>query len=68
MTFAQNVILARKNKISYPEAPFLMVHGGAGSGKSTLIHVMSQYVHKMLLRDGDDLESPYVLLSALKSF
>ena len=64
MTFAQNVILARKNKISYPEAPFLMVHGGAGSGKSTLIHVMSQYVHKMLLRDGDDLESPYVLLSA----
>ena len=40
------------------------IHGGAGSGKSTLINVMSQFVHKILLRDGDDLDCPYVLLSA----
>ena len=49
VTFAQNVIIARKRKMPYPQAPFLMIHGGAGSGKSTLIHVMSQYVHKILL-------------------
>ena len=41
-----------------------MVHGGAGSGKSTLINVMSQYVHQILLREGDDLDCPYILLSA----
>ena len=62
--FAQDVIIARKGTIPYPKAPFLLVHGGAGSGKSTLINVMSQYIHKIMLRDGDDLDCPYVLLSA----
>ena len=64
ITFAQDVVIARKGKISYPKAPLVMVHGGAGSGKSTLINVMSQYVHNILLQDGDDLDCPYVLLSA----
>merc|ERR1712074_269366 len=41
-----------------------MIHGGAGSGKSTLINVISQYFHQIMLRDGDDLDCPYVLLSA----
>ena len=64
VTFAQDVIIARKGKITYPRAPFLMVHGGAGSGKSTLINVISQYVHRIMLRDGDDPDCPYILLSA----
>ena len=42
VSFAQDVIIARKGKMPYPKAPFLMVHGGAGSGKSTLIHVIAQ--------------------------
>ena len=62
--FAQDVMISKKGTIPYPKAPFLMVHGGAGTGKSTLIKVMSQYVHKILMRDGDDLDCPYVLLSA----
>ena len=41
-----------------------MVHGGAGSGKSTLINVISQQAHHILRRDGDDPDCPYVLLSA----
>ena len=64
VNFAQDVIIARKGKIPYPGAPFLIIHGGAGSGKSTLINVISQYFHKIMLRDGDDLDCPYVLLSA----
>jgi hypothetical protein len=64
VNFAQDVIIARKGKIPHPRAPFLMVHGGAGSGKSTLINVISQYVHHIMLRDGDDPDCPYVLLSA----
>ena len=64
ITYAQDILIARKGKISYPRAPLLLVHGGAGSGKSTLINVIAQSVHQMMLRDGDDLDCPYVLLSA----
>ena len=64
ISFAQNVIMARKGKVPYPAGPFLLVHGGAGSGKSTLINVIAQFIHHILLRDGDDLDCPYVLLSA----
>jgi hypothetical protein len=64
LNHAQNILISRKGNISYPRAPFLMVHGGAGSGKSTLIKVISQYFHHMMMRDGDDPECPYVLLSA----
>ena len=42
--FAQNVVIARKNCGSYPSAPLMMIHGGAGSGKSTLIKIIAQYV------------------------
>ena len=62
--YTQDVIIARKGKYPQPKPPFLMVHGGAGTGKSTLINVMSQYVHNLLRRDGDDPDCPYVLLSA----
>ena len=60
--FAQDVVIARKGKTPYPRVPFLFIHGGAGSGKSTLINIMSQYIHNILLKDGDDLDCPYVLL------
>ena len=57
--FAVDIIISRKGKIPYPKAPFMMVHGGAGSGKSTLINFISQHVHHILRRDGDDPECPY---------
>ena len=47
-----------------PSGPLIMVHGGAGSGKSTVIHVICQYVHKILRKEGDDPDCPYVVLSA----
>jgi energy-coupling factor transporter ATP-binding protein EcfA2 len=59
-----DIIISRKGKISYPKAPFIMVHGGAGSGKSTLINVISQHVHHILRKDGDDPDCPYILFSA----
>ena len=62
--FAQDIIIARKGTAPYPTPPLYMIHGGAGGGKSTLINVMSQYVQKILLRDGDDLDCPYILLGA----
>ena len=62
--FAQDIIIARKGTAPYPRVPFMMIHGGAGTGKSTLINVMTQNVQHILVRDGDDLDCPYILLSA----
>ena len=47
-----------------PEAPKLVVTGGAGSGKSTVIEVIAQWVHRILQKPGDDPESPYVVKTA----
>jgi hypothetical protein len=32
ITFAQNLMISKKGKMASPSAPFLMVHGRAGSG------------------------------------
>ena len=42
----QNVIVA----IPYLQAPYMIVNGGAWSGKSTLINLISQYTHQILKR------------------
>ena len=45
-------------------APLLAVQGGAGSGKSRVIDVMSQMVEKILRTTGDHPDHPYVLKTA----
>ena len=50
--------------VSCPKAPLLVVHGGAGTGKSTLINVLSQSIHKILQLPGEDYECPYVIRAA----
>ena len=47
--FAQDVMIARKGTVPYPKAPLLLIHGGAGSGKTTLIKIMSQYIQKIMM-------------------
>ena len=62
--YAQNVALAKKGKCTNPEAPLIFIHGGAGSGKSTLINQIYQNVHTILQTEGDDPDCPYVLITA----
>jgi hypothetical protein len=50
--------------VSCPKDPLLVVHGGAGTGKSTLINVLSQWIHKILQLPGEDYECPYVIRAA----
>ena len=44
-----------------PKPPLLMVHGGAGAGKSTVIKVLSSLSIKILQQTGDSIDQPYVL-------
>ena len=42
MLFCKRIRAAESNpNVSYPKPPLLMVHGGAGTGKSTLINVIT---------------------------
>ena len=58
--FARHIQISRKKPIKV-EAPRLIIQGGAGSGKSTVIHVLVQLMEKLLRQSGDNLENPYVL-------
>ena len=42
----------------------LMVHGGAGCGKSTVINILKQWVHLILQRPGDNPDNPYLIVAA----
>ena len=46
---------------TWPKAPLMFVHGGAGTGKSHLIDVMSQKLEKTFRRSGDSPSHPYIL-------
>ena len=66
---ALNIIIAyckglRQSLLFPPKAPLLIVHGGAGTGKSTLISVISKWAHKLLQLPGDDSDCPYVIRTA----
>ena len=62
--FAKGLRKSAKPPNIAPEAPKLVVTGGAGSGKSTIIEAVAQWVHRILQKPGDDPESPYVVKTA----
>ena len=59
LTMARNS--GRKNIV---KPPLLIVHGGAGTGKSMLINTLSLWVQALLTNSGDDLNSPYLIRCA----
>ena len=62
--FARGVVKARhlKNKPTVP--PIFMVHGGAGSGKSTVIKTLHDHMQHLLRETGDNPNCPSVVLTA----
>ena len=38
-----------------------MIHGGAGSGKSTIIHEIAKWAEYILRKSGDNPDQPYVI-------
>ena len=62
--YSRNVVKALKNKNPPPQAKTVIVHGGAGCGKSTVINILKQWCHLILQQPGDDPDCPYVLVAA----
>ena len=64
VNYAKNIVKARKVKMNIPPSPLVVVQGGAGSGKSTVIDVMCQQVEKILRASGDNPNCPYIIRAA----
>ena len=64
ISYAEDIVKARKDGNKPPEAPLLMVHGGAGAGKSTVINILAQWMQKVLQKEGDEIDCPSVIKTA----
>ena len=62
--YAKGVVKARKEGNVPPKAPLLIVHEGAGSGKSTVIKILAQWTQKLLQREGQETYDPCVIKTA----
>ena len=52
--YSKDLVKSRNNNSKRPNPPYLMVHGGAGAGKSTVINVLAQWVQKILEKEGNN--------------
>ena len=57
-------IFSKKQYLPRPTPPLVIVHGGAGSGKSFLISSIYAMMTDALQKAGDDPDCPYVLLTS----
>ena len=62
--YAKDIVKGRKIHNPHPRGPFVMVSGGAGAGKSTVINVVAQWVQKIVQKEGDNPEQPCVVKTA----
>ena len=64
LKYARDLVKSHHYKNALPETPNLIVLGGAGAGKSTVIHSIIQWVQRILQTPGDDPQPPYILATA----
>ena len=62
--YAKDIIKSHREGNPMPEPPNLMVHGGAGSGKTFVIKTLAHWIQYILQKTGDDFNCPYVIKSA----
>ena len=62
--YCRDIVKARKQGNPLPTPPLVMVHGGAGAGKSTVIHVISEWAQRILQQAGDNVDQPYIVKAA----
>ena len=64
VNYCRDLVKARKAGNPVPNPPKVMIHGGAGAGKSTVIHILASMTQKILQKPGDNADQPYVLKAA----
>ena len=62
--YSKDIVKSRKYQNPAPNAPLIMVHGGAGAGKSTVIKVVAAWTQKILQQAGDNPDCPSVIITA----
>jgi hypothetical protein len=62
--YSKSIVKAIKTNTERPQAPLVIIHGGAGTGKSTVIDVLSQNLERILRNSGDDPNHPYIIRAA----
>ena len=62
--YAKDLVKGRRHGNAAATPPLLMVHGGAGAGKSAVIKVLAPWIQKILQQEGDDVEGPCVIKTA----
>ena len=62
--YSKDIVKARKSQNKLPIPPYLMMSGGAGAGKSTVIKLVAQWTQKILQQEGQDVDSPCVVTTA----
>jgi hypothetical protein len=64
LDYSKSLVKSIKSKFERPLVPLTIVHGGAGTGKSTVIDVFSQMLEKVFRQPGDDPSNPYIIKAA----
>ena len=64
INYAISIKKSRKANNLKLHPPLLVVQGGAGTGKSCVIHAISQHMEKILRNPGDCPDHPYILKTA----
>ena len=62
--FAKSIVKAKKAKELQINPPLLIIQGGAGAGKSTVIEVLCQQMEKIFRASGDNPDHPYIIKAA----
>ena len=62
--YAKDIVKAKKRQKKPPSPPHLMVHGAAGTGKSTVIDLVAQWCQSILQEAGDSPDQPYIIKCA----
>ena len=55
--FARDIVKARKKGNKHPDGPLMVISGGAGAGKSTVIRVVEKWVQKIVQKADQIIES-----------
>jgi hypothetical protein len=64
VNFARSIVKARHSQNVKIVPELLVVQGGAGTGKSTVIDVLSQHMEKIVRSPGDNPDHPYIVKAA----